>query len=158
MALGNSVQYAGEYNLEECKLFSSTGVTARLDANVIEFNLFENMFVSGLVASLVIVDQNNLVMNMPIVGQEFISIKLTTKGIGSFDFTENVFCVHRVGARQDASSGAQIYELNLVSPETIKIFSSRFFLHMTAMISSASTLSSCTTLYGKLSLISSLIV
>ena len=120
MALGNSVQYAGEYNLEECKLFSSTGVTARLDANVIEFNLFENMFVSGLVASLVIVDQNNLVMNMPIVGQEFISIKLTTKGIGSFDFTENVFCVHRVGARQDASSGAQIYELNLVSPETIK--------------------------------------
>ena len=119
MALGNSVQYAGEYNLEECKLFSSTGVTARLDANVIEFNLFENMFVSGLVASLVIVDQNNLVMNMPIVGQEFVSIKLTTKGIGSFDFTENVFCVHRVGARQDASSGAQIYELNLVSPETI---------------------------------------
>ena len=102
MALGTGVQYAGEYNLEECKLFSSTGVTARLDANVIEFNLFENMFVSGLVASLVIVDQNNLVMNMPIVGQEFISIKLTTKGIGSFDFTENVFCVHRVGARQRA--------------------------------------------------------
>ena len=42
MAIGTGVQYAGEYTLSECKLLSSTGVVARLDALVIEFNLFES--------------------------------------------------------------------------------------------------------------------
>ena len=93
MAIGTGVQYAGEYTLSECKLLSSTGVVARLDALVIEFNLFENMFTNSLMLSIVIVDKENLIMNMPIIGQEFISLKITTKGVGSFDFTKNVFSV-----------------------------------------------------------------
>ena len=120
MALGTGVQYAGEYSLEECKLLSSTGVVARLEDAVIEFNIFENMFTSSLMLSLMIVDKENLIMNMPIVGQEFVSFKVTTKGVGSFDFTENVFSVHKVSARQDASSGAQIYEISCISTEALR--------------------------------------
>ena len=63
MAIGTGVQYAGEYNLDECKLLSSTGVVARLDDSVIELNLFENMFTSSLMLNLVIVDKENLIMN-----------------------------------------------------------------------------------------------
>ena len=120
MAIGTGVQYAGEYTLSECKLLSSTGVVARLDALVIEFNLFENMFTNSLMLSIVIVDKENLIMNMPIIGQEFISLKVTTKGVGSFDFTKNVFSVHTINARQDASAGAQIYELNCISTEALR--------------------------------------
>ena len=120
MAFGETVQYAGQYKLEECKLLSSTGVVARLDANVIEINIFENIFSNSLIVSLILIDQNNLVMNMPIIGQEFVSLKLSTPGVGTFDFTNNVFCVHKVSVRQDASVGSQIYELNLVSPEIIR--------------------------------------
>ena len=120
MAIGTGVQYAGEYNLDECKLLSSTGVVARLDDSVIELNLFENMFTSSLMLNLVIVDKENLIMNMPIVGQEFLSLKVTTKGVGSFDFTDNVFSVHKVSGRQDASSGAQIYDINCISTEALR--------------------------------------
>ena len=120
MAIGTGVQYAGEYNLEECKLLSSTGVIARLNDSVVEINIFENMFTSSLMLSLVIVDKENMLMNMPIIGQEFISLKITTKGVGSFDFTENVFSVHKVSARQDASAGSQIYEISAVSTETLR--------------------------------------
>ena len=59
-------------------------------------------------------------MNMPIIGQEFVSLKLTTKGVGSFDFTKNVFSVHTINARQDAIWCNQIYELNCISTETIR--------------------------------------
>jgi len=120
MAIGTGVQYAGEYKLDECKLLSSTGVVARLDDSVIELNLFENMFTSSLMLNLVIVDKENMVMNMPIIGQEFVSLKVSTKGVGSFDFTDNVFSVHKVSGRQDASSGAQIYDINCVSTETLR--------------------------------------
>jgi len=120
MALGDTVQYAGEYKLEECNLLSSTGVLARLDSNVIEINIYENIFTNSLQLSLVLVDQNNLIMNMPVVGQEFVSLKLSTPGVGTFDFTENVFSVYKVASRQDLSSGTQIYELQLISPETLR--------------------------------------
>ena len=120
MALGTGVQYAGEYVLEECRLLSSTGVVARLDDSVIEMNLFENMFTSSLMLSLVIVDKENMVMNMPIVGQEFVSLKVSTKGVGSFDFTENVFSVHKISARQDISAGSQMYEISCMSTETLR--------------------------------------
>ena len=120
MAIGTGVQYAGEYSLDELKLLSSTGVVARLDDSVIEINLFENMFTSSLMLSLVLVDKENMIMNMPIVGQEFVSFKVTTKGVGSFDFTENVFSVHKVSARQDASSGSQMYEISCMSTETLR--------------------------------------
>ena len=79
MALGTGVQFAGEYSLDECKLLSSTGVVARLNDSVIEINLFESMFSNSLMLSLVIVDKENMLMNMPVVGQEFVSLKITTK-------------------------------------------------------------------------------
>ena len=120
MALGESVQYAGQYKLRECQLLSSTGLVARLDANVIEINLFENLFTQSIIGSLVVADQNNLIANMPIVGQEYISLKLETPGVGVIDYTDNVFCVQKVSSRKGFSVGSEVYELNLISPEALR--------------------------------------
>ena len=120
MALGNTVQYAGQYNLRECNLLSSTGVTARLDANVIEINLYENIFAQSIIGSLVVTDQNNLISNMPIVGQEFVSLKLETPGVGVIDYTDNIFCVQKVSSRKGFSVGSEVYEINLISPEALR--------------------------------------
>ncbi len=120
MALGETVQYAGQYKLRECQLLSSTGLVARLDANVIEINLFENLFTQSIIGSLVVADQNNLIANMPIVGQEYISLKLETPGVGVIDYTDNVFCVQKVSSRKGFSVGSEVYELNLISPEALR--------------------------------------
>ena len=102
MAIGKGVQYAGQFKLAECKLISSTGVVARLDTSVIEINIFENIFSQSLIVKLSILDTNNMVMNMPIVGQEYVKLKIVTPGVGEFDFTDNVFVVHRVSLRTDS--------------------------------------------------------
>ena len=120
MAIGETVQYAGQYKLRECNLLSSTGVVARLDANVLEIDLYESMFSSFMTANLIIVDQNNLIANMPIVGQEFVSLKLETPGIGTIDYTDTVFCVQKVTSRKGFSVGSEIYSLSLVSPEALR--------------------------------------
>ena len=120
MALGNTIQYAGQYNLRECHLLSSTGVTARLDANVIEINLYENIFTQSIIGSLFVTDQNNLIANMPIVGQEFVSLKLETPGVGVIDYTDNIFCVQKISSRKGFSVGSEVYEINLISPEALR--------------------------------------
>ena len=117
MATSDTVQYAGEYKLQSCRLDSSTGISARLDANVVEINIYENLFTNSLEAALVIVDQNNMVMNMPIIGQEYVHLKLETPSVGVFD---NIFCVYRILSRADVSVGSQVYQLQLISPETLR--------------------------------------
>ena len=51
MATSDTVQYAGEYKLQSCRLDSSTGISARLDANVVEINIYENLFTNSLEAA-----------------------------------------------------------------------------------------------------------
>ncbi len=114
------VQYAGEYKLLECKLMSSTGAVARLDDKVISFQIYENMFSQSLIASLTIVDNTNMVMKMPIIGQEFVALRIETPDIGELNFTDNVFAVTGIKARQDVSNDTQLYDLNLVSTESLR--------------------------------------
>ena len=120
MATSESVQYAGEYKLEECTIKSSTGARARLDSTVIEINIFENIYSQGIIVSLVVTDLENLIMNLPIVGQEFVELKLSTPGLGSINFIDQVLTVHKVTSRTDLTSGSQLYELNLVTPESLR--------------------------------------
>ena len=71
-----SSSYAGEYKLRECKIVSSRGVVADLDSKVISFQIYENMFSQSLIASMTIIDNSNMVMKLPIIGQEYIILKI----------------------------------------------------------------------------------
>ena len=117
---GEMVKFAGEYKLEECTIKSSTGARARLDSSVIEINIFENIYSQGMIVSLIVTDLENLIMNLPIIGQEFVTLKLTTPGLGSIDYSENALVVHKVSARTDLTAGSQLYEINLISPESLR--------------------------------------
>ena len=84
------VQYAGEYELQTCEIIASSGVVAEISNNIVEINLFENIFSSSLTGSIIFADTNNLTDNLPIIGQEYISIKIITPGMEdlAIDFKE----------------------------------------------------------------------
>ena len=115
-----SSSYAGEYKLRECKIVSSRGIVADLDSKVIGFQIYENMFSQSLVASMTIIDNTNMVMKLPIIGQEYIILKIENPGIGEIDFTKNVFSVTNVKVRQDVSNDTQLYDISLVSTESLR--------------------------------------
>tara|TARA_B100000287_G_scaffold357374_1_gene348612 strand:+ start:1226 stop:2608 length:1383 start_codon:yes stop_codon:yes gene_type:complete len=115
-----SSSYAGEYKLRECKIVSSRGVVADLDSKVISFQIYENMFSQSLVASMTIIDNTNMVMKLPIIGQEYIILKIENPGVGEIDFTKNVFSVTNVKVRQDVSNDTQLYDISLVSTESLR--------------------------------------
>lgn len=114
------VQQPGEYKLLECKIMSSTGTVARLEDKVIGIQIYENMFSQSILANLTIVDNTNLVMKMPIIGQEFVALKIESPEIGEINFSDNVFAVTGVKAKQEVSNDAQLYDLSLVSTEALR--------------------------------------
>jgi len=115
---GYGIQYAGEYKLLKLQLYSSdnrknidlTGIT-------VEINIFENIFLNAISASLIVVDTADLINNIGIFGQEFVEMEIETPSLPDEYAIKLTFSVFKVGAREDVNTGGSVYELSLVSPE-----------------------------------------
>jgi len=117
----SGIRSAGEYQLTDLKLFTGSGEVVNLDNIYVSLDIYENMFSNGLTGTLMIVDTNNLIMNAPITGQEFLSFKIKTPTIDnvSIDFTKHVMTVYKIDLRT-AERGNEVIQLHFCSPELLR--------------------------------------
>ena len=117
----NGIRNAGEYILTELKLFTSTGEVINLNSNYTLLDIYENMFSNGLTGTVTIIDTNNLIMNAPIIGQEFLAFKIMTPGLDNIpiDFTKHVMAVYKIDLRK-SSRGNEVFQLHFCSPELLR--------------------------------------
>ena len=114
---GYGIQYAGEYTLKKLQLINADGQKSiDLTGITLEINIFENIFLNAISASLMVVDTADLINNIGIYGQEFVELEIETPSLDDYAIKQT-FSVYKIGAREDANAGASIYELSLVSPE-----------------------------------------
>ena len=123
--MAQNIQFAGEFNLDTLKLYSSTGVFADISDIVLSIDLNENIFQSSVDGTIIIGDANNLIENMPITGQEYIDLKISTPGAVSsrdiINFTNNKkLYINNVIARQSITSGSQVYTLSVSTIEPLR--------------------------------------
>ena len=118
----DKLQYAGDYTIEKLKIHTIKGFFD-LSNTMVQLDLFENIFSHAISGSLVFVDTDNILINCPIVGQEYLELKISSPGISgtdAIDFSENVLSVYKIGYVNDISKGGQMVELHLISPEFLK--------------------------------------
>ena len=118
----NELQYAGEYDLLECKLHTTKFKTVDLRQETVEINIYEDILKGGLTGSILVADTHSLITSLPITGEEGLSIKIRTPGFNhensSLDFTgERMFTINKISIRAELSQGSQIYSLSFVSQE-----------------------------------------
>ena len=105
------------YNLKQISLYSElTGIEWNLDvvSTVIEFSLYEGMYTESISGNLLIADRNNLMSEIPIVGNEKIYISLED----SFEKTIDLeFKVYSIGSYSIENLGTSGYILNFTSKE-----------------------------------------
>ena len=120
-------QYAGEINLEYLKIYSSEGVKADLSNVVVQINLFEDIFNSAFTGNIIIVDTLNLIEKLPILGQEYIELKCSTPQANPSkeNVIEKRFILHSIVARENVSSGAQSYSLDIATVDSIRNLKTR---------------------------------
>ena len=119
---GRGIQHAGDYDIKEIKLFSSSGNVIDLSEVVIAINIYEDIFSPSITGNIAVVDTNAIITNAPITGQDYISFKITTPGLEnqSIDFTENVMSIHRIDTRLSVSTGTEVFTLHFCSPEGLR--------------------------------------
>ena len=118
------IQYAGEYEIEEIKLFSSSGNIIPLNGLMAHLEIFEDIFSSTISGSITLLDTNSIVLNLPIIGQEYLSFKIKTASLGEeetdiIDYTENVFSVYKIDARLMGTK-SELITLHFASPEMLR--------------------------------------
>ena len=138
--MAQNIQFAGEFNLDTLKLYSSTGVFVDISDIVLSIDLNENIFQSSVDGTIIIGDANNLIENMPITGQEYIDLKISTPGAVSsrdtINFTNNKkLYINSVTARQSLTSGSQVYTLSVSTIEPLRNRSIRISKSYTETIS-----------------------
>ena len=125
MAQG-TITGAGNFIIEELKLVTTTGMEIDLRTSIMGLTLFEDMFSFCISGTIAIQDSVNLASHGPLIGQEYLHLKIRTPSVAgseeeeSIDFSKNAFTVNSITKRQKLTSGVQGIVLSFVSQELTK--------------------------------------
>ena len=122
--MASGIQYAGEYTLEDVRLFASSDNIIPLNGLTVSISLFENIFSPTMSGTITLLDANSIVSNLPIIGQEFLSFKIKTasiteEGTSVIDFTKNPFSVYKIDQRIEGTN-SELITLHFASPEMLR--------------------------------------
>ena len=120
--MSGNYEYAGQFVADKIKLFASSGTVVDITKLVTALNLYEDLYKACITGDITIVDTNNVIMEAPIIGQEFLGFKITTPGIDEFalDYSTHVFTVTKINSRQSPRPGVMVYSLAFSSPEGLR--------------------------------------
>lgn len=120
--MADNIQYAGQFSIGDVKLFTASGNTLDIGNTVSAINIYEDIFKSSISGDITITDTNNLIMEAPIVGQEYLGFKIITPGLDNvaIDYTDNVFAITRIINKVSSQPGVQVFSLEFCSPEGLR--------------------------------------
>ena len=96
--MSTNYSYAGQFTFDKVKIFASSGTVVDVSRLVVGLNLYEDLYKTCLTGDITLVDTNNVIMETPIIGQEFLGFKLTTPGLDEFalDYSTHVFTITKI--------------------------------------------------------------
>ena len=117
-----SIQYAGQYEVKELLVYTSSGAVLNLRNAIQSINIYESMFSTSLSGSITILDVDDIATIGPVIGQEYMKLRLTTPDLDEdeIDFTNTTFAIYKVDSRISGSQNAQLLTLSFTTPELLK--------------------------------------
>ena len=119
------MHHAGEFIVDKLLLVTTSGLEIDLITSVMAITLFEDISSMTITGTIAIMDSVNLASHGPLLGQEYLHLKIRTPFVskeegGIIDFSKNAFLVHSISKRQKMSGGVQGFVLSFVSQELVK--------------------------------------
>jgi len=112
--------HAGEYKLESLNLTSqNSGASADITEFMLELNIYEDIFSFCMTGNLIVADAANLISNFPILGNEYITIKVRTPTLEDIpgNVIEKTFQIYAIYDRVLNDDRSQYYNISFMSIE-----------------------------------------
>lgn len=121
------LHYAGEYILEVCEIYTTSGLVLDMTDQFASVNIYEDIYKKSLTGDISFVDTNNLITNAPIIGQEKLKLKLITPMANesegrkvSIDFTDTPLYIYKINSKIPVNDKTTTYTLSFTTPEYIR--------------------------------------
>jgi hypothetical protein len=115
--LKDAVTSAGDIDIQEVTIITVGGTEIDIQLHVVELNLYEDIYKSGLHGSILIADAINLSQNLGLTGDEYLRIKILTPSMTDSTI-HKIFKVYSITDRQMLSdTSKQSYIMHFCSVE-----------------------------------------
>ena len=113
----------GEFNIIQCDLVLTTGKVVGLKASIMGLSIFEGIDQLTVTGTITIQDAFNLASFGPIIGQEYLRLKIATPnlkgGENTIDYSSNPFVVTSIDDRVPIGNGVQATTMSFCSREFV---------------------------------------
>lgn len=117
-SLHSELQSAGDVDIQDLLLMSSTGIVLDIKDYLVELNIYEDIFSNFLTGDLLISDSRNLIKEMPILGEEFLIVKIRTPSLE--ETINRFFRIYGISDRIITKDhNTQLYKLKFSTVEAI---------------------------------------
>ena len=117
------IQNAGDFELIKAELITSSGMVIDLSDSIINITFFEDTGMTAVTGNLLVQDAAGLSSIGPIIGQEYLKLKIRTPTLTDedqiIDYTENVLIVNSLDGRKEVSDKVQAYALHFTTSELV---------------------------------------
>ncbi len=118
------IKAVGDFQLITAEIITSSGVTLNIKSNVIGLNFYEDCQRNTISGDLMLQDSAGYVTEAPIIGQEYLKLKIQTPSFKKeediINFTQNVFIINGVQSREKVGNKISAYLLSFTSSEIVK--------------------------------------
>ena len=119
-ANSEAIRFAGDVSIDKIEIISSNGFGQDVTNQVVALEIYEDLwspFISGVFALKDSLDLANL---FPLVGEEYVNIKIHTPSFQNKDMVINdQFYIHKMTNREKSGDRNVIYELHFISREAV---------------------------------------
>jgi len=117
-----ALRYAGDFYIEEIQLLTTKGGSVDLKDIISSIDIFEDIGTHAITGSISFMDTNNLIYNLPIIGQERLFLKVYTPQNSPsdqtiIDFTKNALYINRIINITDYNDQTKIVTLSFTTQD-----------------------------------------
>lgn len=121
------IQYAGEYTVDVCKLYTVSGLEIDLTDQLASVDIYEDIFQNSISGDISFADTNNLVGQLRLVGQEKLKLQLSTPNADDTDsrntiinFTDIPLYVYKINNKMSINDNTTIFSLSFTTAEIVR--------------------------------------
>jgi len=116
--LGDGVSIAGELSLKRILIHDAKRLKKyNIYAAFLEMDIYEDIFSSCLSGTVTIVESNNLIFEIPLLGDELLEIEYSTPSLESTDTIKKTFSITKVDQREHGGDKKNVYVIHFISNE-----------------------------------------
>lgn len=112
------LRFAGDVNIDKCVITTSKGVFQDVSGQLLQVVIYEDIFSPFITGSLIIKDTLDLSNVFPLLGEEYLQLKITTPTLPNVAI-EGTFHVYKMSDKTKLGDRSAAYELNFISIESL---------------------------------------